>query len=460
MSTGSIFHRSLVAHLVAVLLVTVLVAGSVFLSLRRSVDIWNVNRGQRLENLILPIVADIYRRYGHLDSDLIHTQLRHILTANVYAYVFDRDRRPVYIYSVGRRTLLYDRTAVSRDLARLGDTGALLTPIVDGGEVVGYLSADTVGFTHDAANRRFLMSLTGTVLTGAAAAVLVALTASWWFATQLAREARAVADGLRRISTGRRDVTFADMHATELREISDSANSLQNQLGHEERLRRQWMEDIAHDLRTPVAALKSQIEGMSEGYLSNDAKRLKRLHDEVEHVEWLVSGLRELSQIESPETEVVYESLDICEFISGVVATLARPDVETDSRTRPVVRVHCPGPLYVRFAPHLLRRALENVVANAVQNLQLPGSVDVTVEDRADRCTIDVANTGTVDPEEIPRFFDRLYRSDRSARRGGSGLGLPIARSAVERHGGTIAMHQEGHTTHVRIDLPVQTHRV
>lgn len=450
MTTGSLFHRSLMAHLVSLLLASLLIVGTVFVSLRRSVDIWNVNRGQRLENLILPILADIYRREGRFESDDIHDQLRHILTANVYAYVFDRDREPVYFYSLGRRTLLYDEVSVAEDLRRLRDQQQALTPIVDGSDIVGYLSADTVGFTNDASNRRLLMSISGSVIGGSVVAVVLSLAAAWLFASRLAHEARSVAEGLRLIASGRRDVGLPDSRTTELRAIADSAASLEKQLAREERMRRQWMEDIAHDLRTPITALKTQLEGIADGYLTPETGRLSSLQQEVEHVEWLVSGLRELSHIESPETNVAFEEVDLCGFVKTIVGAIAgATSPEAGRRT-----MRCQGIATARVAPHLLRRAVENVIVNATQHVDDTGSIDVSVIRDGDECLIDVANTGQVDPADIPRFFDRLYRDERSARRGGSGLGLPIAKSAVQRHGGSIEIVQRGAWTHVMIRVP------
>ncbi len=451
MKTGSLFHRSLMAHLVSLLLASLLIIGTVFVSLRRSVDIWNVNRGQRLENLMLPILADIYRRDGRFESDDIHDQLRHILTANVYAYVFDRDREPVYFYSLGRRTLLYDEAAVAGDLRRLRDQEQALTPIVDGSDIVGYLSADTVGFTNDASNRRLLASISGSVIGGSVVAVVLSLAAAWLFASRLAHEARSVAGGLRLIAAGRRDVGLPDSRTSELRAIADSAASLQKQLAREERMRRQWMEDIAHDLRTPVTALKTQLEGVAEGYLAPESARLASLQEEVEHVEWLVSGLRELSHIESPETEVEFHEIDLCEFVGTIVTAIAPPDSE-GSRVQPIMR--CEGKTAARVAPHLLRRAVENVVVNAIQYVDEERRIEVLVRQDRGECLIDVANTGRIDPELAPKFFDRLFRDPGTARRGGTGLGLPIALSAVERHGGSIRIEQRGAWTHVTIHLP------
>ncbi|MFP4114634.1 MAG: sensor histidine kinase [Spirochaetota bacterium] len=450
MRTGSLFSRSFMAHLVSLLLVTLLIIGTVFVSLRRSVDIWNVNRGQRLENLILPILADVYRREGMLEPDTIHDQLRHILTANVYAYVFSRERDPVYFYSLGRRTQLYDHAAVADDLERLREQDQVLTPIVDGNDIIGYLTADTVGFANDASNRRFLVSISGAVIGGAVAAVILALAAAGIFAASLAREARTVSNALRLIAGGRRDVEVGASRTTELRAIGDSAESLQAQLAREERTRRQWMEDIAHDLRTPVTALRTQLEGIVHGYLTPDGERLASLQEEVKHIEWLVSGLRELSHIESPETEVEFHETDLCEFVRTIVRAIAIPD--SVEPVQPTIR--CAGKTLARVAPHLLRRAVENIVVNAFLYVDDERRIEVTVRQDGDDCLIDVANTGIVDPEVAPRFFDRLYRGQRPAGRGGSGLGLPIALSSVERHGGSIRIDQRGSWTHVTIRLP------
>lgn len=456
MRAHSLFRRSLAAHLVSLLLLTLLVAGAFFFSVRRSVDVWNVNRGQRLENLILPILADVYRRTGSLEPSRIHEQLRVILTANVYAYVFDARGVPSYIYSLGRRIPLYDEQAVASELQRLRDSDRSPVPVLDGTVVVGHLAADTVGFTHDAANRRFLTSITGTVLAAMAGAVIVALGAAWLFASLLSRETRAVAGGLRAIAAGRRDVTFMTTATGELREISDSAHRLQTQLRDEERLRRRWMEDISHDLRTPVAALKSQLEGMLEGYLQPNEQRLRSLHDEIAHVEWLVSDLRELSMIESPDTVVAREPVHLGGFLvqitEGVRVSLDYP-VED-------VSVECTLDCPVAGDPHLLRRAFVNLITNAFEHAEPGGKVMITAGVQEGRCRVDIANTGCVGADEIPRFFDRLYRGEKRRGRDGSGLGLTIARTIVERHQGSLEMKQLGNQTHVFVHVPLEPRRL
>ena len=455
MRARSLFTRSLVEHLVALMLLTLLVAGAFFFSVRRSVDVWNVNRGQRLENLILPNLSDVYRGAGSLDAARIHEQLRPILTANVYAYVFDPSGVPVYIYSLGREVPLYDEPAVQVELERLRRSDSSPVPVFDGPDLIGYLAADTVGFTHDAVNRRFLASITSTLLAGMGGAVLVALGAAWLFATKLSRETRAVAGGLREIAAGRRNVSFLPTTTRELREISDSARRMQVQLIDEERMRRQWMEDISHDLRTPVAALKSQLEGIIDGYLPANRDRLINLHDEVAHVEWLVSDLRELSTIESPDTVIIREPVALGEFV-GRIAEGVRVSME---ESRATLRICCSLDEPVPGDPHLLRRAFGNLIRNAFEHVEPGGEVVISIEKRDEQAIVDIANTGLVKTDEIARFFDRLYRGNKRRGSDGSGLGLPIARTIFARHDGYLAMQQRGTMTHLFVQLPLRSPR-
>ena len=451
MKARSLFARSLVEHLVSLLLLTILVAGAFFFSVRRSVDVWNVNRGQRLENLILPILSDVYRGAGTLDPVRIHEQLRSILTANVYAFVFDPSGSPAYVYSLGQQIPIWDEPAVEAALVRLQQSDRTPIPIFDGPDLIGYLAADTVGFTHDAVNRRFLSSITGTLLAGMAGSVLVALGAAWLFATKLSRETKAVAGGLREIAAGRRDVSFLPTTTRELREISDSARRMQVQLIDEERMRRQWMEDISHDLRTPVAALKSQLEGITDGYLPANRDRLINLCDEVAQIEWLVSDLRELSTIESPDTLIVREPVNLGDFVSRV-AEGVRVSMNGSGAE---LQISCSLDEPVPGDPHLLRRAFGNLIRNAFEHVEPGGDVIISIEARDGLAVVDIANTGFVRTDEIARFFDRLYRGRKRRGPGGSGLGLPIARSIFERHEGYVAMQQRGTMTHLFVQLPL-----
>ncbi|TVQ27776.1 MAG: sensor histidine kinase, partial [Spirochaetaceae bacterium] len=382
-----------------------------------------------------------------LDARAVHDALHPRLTANVYAHVFDARREPVYLYSLGRRVPLYDLDAVDDAITARRESGRPLVPIVSEAETIGFLAADTVGFTHDDANRRFLASVTESVVTGIAVAVIVALLAAWLFASRLSRQTRLVADGLRRISAGERAVTFDPRGAVELREIGDSAARLQRQLAEEEQLRRSWMEDIAHDLRTPVTALKTQLEGVIDGYLEPTVERMHGVFDQVVTIERLVEDLRELSLVESPETTLDLEPVDTVSFVEQLIRSL----YPTGS---PSIRVHADTIAFRAMADRgRLTRAVSNVIDNAVEHAT-DGEVVITVGVRRGYAMIDVANTGWIDEAEAERYFDRLYRGDNARGRPGSGLGLPIAAKILDRHGGSIAMEQIGDRTHVRMFVP------
>jgi two-component system sensor histidine kinase BaeS len=212
---------------------------------------------------------------------------------------------------------------------------------------------------------------------------------------------------------------------------------------------------VAHDLRTPLAALRSQMEAMTDGVLPVTSGRLGRAQAELSRVEALVSDLGELSRIESPGMRPVLAAVEASSFAEDLyqrfVAEARRLGIAFD-------RSADPG-LWFRADKHLLMRAATNVVQNALQHAGNGGRVSIGItRTRATSgraVAIGVENTGSVPEEEIPRVFDRLYRGEGARHTPGSGLGLTIAKAVVDLHGGTIGIaNTTKGTVVVEIRLP------
>lgn len=450
----SLFSQAFLYVFTATILVVILLSSVFFFSIRRSVAAWNVNRGQKLENLILPLLSEVYRETGELEEITIHHTLSPFLTSNVFAYVFDSENRPIYIYSNGGRVPLYEEEKLISSIERLEDRNRPLTPVVGNEEVIGYLAADTVGFSHDVANRRFLNSLFSFMIWGGSIAVLVALISSFIFSKMLSRQTRALSVGIQKLTAGHREVDFPNPHAEELKVIADSARVLQSRLQEEEDLRRQWAEDVAHDLRTPVSALKAQLEGLAEGIFTPSADRLSSLFRETVRIESLVQDLRELNKVESPEMSLNREEILIEPFIEQVTVQFAN-GLESDSTEteNPNFVIHrsvkkCSGDR------HFLHRALTNVIQNALSHGRRDGDIYIEVYQDGKYTVFDISNPGKVDPAYTERFFDRLYRDSSSRTEPGAGLGLPITRAIMRSHGGDARMEQKNERTHVILTLP------
>ena len=153
---------------------------------------------------------------------------------------------------------------------------------------------------------------------GAVVSFLLAVAVAFLFSSRLSRHAVGLAAGLSRIAAGERGVRFEGGGARELDQIGESAGVLQYRLAEEERLRGQWAADVAHDLRTPLAALRSQLEAMTDGVLPVTPARLQRASGELARVEALVADLAELSRIESPGMVPAISEIDAGRFLADL----------------------------------------------------------------------------------------------------------------------------------------------
>lgn len=470
-----VIFRSLFARVfLMILLAQIILAGGLsaifVLAVQRSVESWNVDRGRQLHNQLIPEIIRVHRTTGRLPEMELHGALQHFITGSVSALVTNAGGDPVYLNVAGQHISIHDPATLEEALESLrpalGPPGAVLAA----GEPVGYLFTETRRFREDVTNQQLLQSLFSLTMGGTAAALVGSLLVAFIFSRLLVAQAREVARGITNLAAGERHVSFSTRGPVELQEIAQSAGALQEQLFREETLRRQWTEDIAHDLRTPVTALKTQLEGMTEGYIAVTPERTALLFQEVLQIERLVSGLRELSSLESPESTFSRCPVDPRSFLAEVRAAVA-----PRARDAAIELVVDPRGGTFSADEHLLHRAVANIVDNALRHavpVDAAGAANRVADDASSAGTapraavsirtwrdaggfwMEVANTGTIAEEEMARVFDRFYRGANARETPGSGLGLSIARAAVERHGGAIGMSCDGIMTRVRIRLP------
>lgn len=204
-------------------------------------------------------------------------------------------------------------------------------------------------------------------------------------------------------------------------------------------LRRELVANVSHDLRTPVASLQGYLETLLlKGDRVSASERLAYLevaHSQSERLGRLVGELFELARLDSGDTAVILEEVSVAELSQDVVQKL-----EVLARNRQVALVARIDPEAppVNADVRLLERILENLITNALQHTPAGGRVEVTVrpEDDGARVTVEDSGCGIAE-QDIPRIFDRTFRSDVS-RSEGAGLGLAIAQRAVELHSSRI----------------------
>ena len=216
--------------------------------------------------------------------------------------------------------------------------------------------------------------------------------------------------------------------------------------------RRTFLADLAHELRTPLAVIRAQAEAISEGVYRGDAEHLAPILAATTSLEGLVADLRTLAESDAGALDLSRAPVDVGELLGEVEAGLrAQAEASGVALSRAVPS----GLPTVEADAARLRRALANLVANALAHTPAGGSVKLAAEAAGGRVAITVTDTGAgMDPELAAHAFDRFVKGPDSR---GSGLGLAIAKEIAEAHGGEISLKSSpGEGTTVRVALPVK----
>lgn len=445
----TLFGRTFLGIATALVLLSLIMGLLFYAGLQRSVSVWNVNRTRHLQSTVAQEVLRVDRQEGELHEERVAAALERFLAPGVSLVVLSPEQEPVFLVDNGVRLDPSDTPGAGAVLEELGRTRNPALAVFDQDRIVGYLSVDTLGFRSDLSNRLFINSMIVSIAVAIVLSLILALSVALLISRQLTGQARSLAVGLTDLARGNRTVEFPRSGALELKTIADAARALQGQLIRGEQVRNQWMQDIAHDLRTPVTALSSQLEGMIEGVLHPSRERLESVHLELQRVEELVRNLRELSRVESPDFALGQETVRIDRLVETAMDRLRhRSDAQNTSWSTNLEPAESVGD------KSLLLRAITNVLENALVHGERGREVSVSIQNMPGVVRITVSNYGFIPEKDLPHLFDRLFRSDRSRSTPGSGLGLAITQAIVARHNGSISIRQEADQVEAVLKLP------
>jgi signal transduction histidine kinase len=213
--------------------------------------------------------------------------------------------------------------------------------------------------------------------------------------------------------------------------------------------------NVSHELKTPIAAIRAHLENLADGVELPDPETLGVMLGQTERLGRLVDQLLDLSRLESGEVPLHPEPMLVAPAVARVISEISVGRAVTDVRLQSEV----PDDLVVDADPERIHQVLFNLVDNAVRFTPPGGQVAIDALRTGERVRIDVSDTGVgIAPEHLPRLFERFYRADPARSRedgGGTGIGLTIARSIVEAHGGRITARSDpGHGATFTFDLP------
>jgi two-component system sensor histidine kinase BaeS len=294
------------------------------------------------------------------------------------------------------------------------------------------------------------------LLYAALGAALVALALGTILARTLTHPLRDLTSAIRAMAKGDLKQHVSVKSRDELGELAAAFNQMSSDLDRLNLSRRQMTADIAHDLRSPLTVIGGYVESMRDDVLKPTPERLDTIHAEVQHLQRLVEDLRTLSQADAGELTLNREPVAPL----ALLERKAKSYEHLAAQKKVSLEVQCePGLPEIRLDPDRMAQVFGNLITNSLRYTTEGGKIVLTAGQKGNMLAFCVKDNGQgISAEALPYIFDRFYRADpaRGAQGSESGLGLAIARSIVEAHGGSIsAESQVGRGTTVRISLPL-----
>ncbi|WP_010274218.1 sensor histidine kinase [Paenibacillus senegalensis] len=251
----------------------------------------------------------------------------------------------------------------------------------------------------------------------------------------------------------------AEVHTSdEFARVAATLNNMMDDLQKAEQTRRQLTTDIAHELRTPLTIIQGKLESLQQRQKALEPHELLPLQDEILRLKKLVTDLQQLSLAESDHLQLNQQSTNLVSFCQDIVSQFS---LEADEQGITLSYRCQQDTLYSVIDTYRMTQVIINLLWNAIRYTPRNGTIVVQVYSTGEEACIEISDSGIgIAPDQIPKLFQRFYRTDEARNRvsGGSGLGLAIAWEYVRLHGGTIEVEsqlRQGAT--FRILLPLES---
>ncbi len=304
-------------------------------------------------------------------------------------------------------------------------------------EPIGWISLSAPIGDRMESDDLFIESQYRSLLIVSLMALALSLAVALILARQFLAPIRELTDGSSRLASGDFTNLISHRRHDELGRLMDDYNILANSLAASEQAERKWITDTSHELQTPLAILRAEIEALQDGIRQPTALRLKSLHSSVMRLSSLVGDINTLSRTREGKISLSLEKVQLAtvikEAVSGASAGFKSAGIEISLEVESDLVLNCD-----RFR---LRQVFDNLLENSKRYTSSNGIVHIEAKETSSEISIVIEDSAPSPPaESIQHLFKRFYRVEQSRSResGGSGLGLSICESIICAHGGKI----------------------
>jgi two-component system, OmpR family, sensor histidine kinase BaeS len=320
---------------------------------------------------------------------------------------------------------LFEQRAICADADCTGDS------------VLGYIGLNAPLSSETASDAFFLRRQYMSLGLSALIAVLVSAAAAFLVARQILIPIRQLELGAKTMAAGDYTARIAQDREDELGQLIGHYNALAATLERTDKAEREWISNTSHELQTPLATLRAQIEAVQDGIRQPDAQTLAGMHAAMMRLSRLAQDIKTLSHSREGGLLTAFDAEDLSRILREAVETaqpqLAAKEISLD--------LALPDTLPFACDRLRMRQVIDNLLQNTVRYTNTPGRVRLRLQDASGTVQLIMDDTPPAPPQaDLPRLFDRFYRAENSRSRayGGSGLGLSVCKAIVEEHGGTI----------------------
>lgn len=340
--------------------------------------------------------------------------------------------------------------------ARFTSDLALTRKITDAeGKILGYIALAKPGRVAGDPSNLFLLDQIKFLVLTLIIALILSAGAAFWLSRQFTRPVNHLVSGTKRLALGEYDLRLEKTSEDEFGNLVEQFNLLAAQLAEQEQSERRWMSDTSHELQTPLAVLRAEIEAMQDGVRKADEKTLATLHLSVTRLSALVKDISQLSHAREGQLVQNWAKADL--------SSLAK---DASSKTMGLIldkgltlEMELEGDVVAECDAMRISQLIDNIVTNALRYTAAPGVIKLSIERDSEYAVIRVDDSNSPPPPQaLGKLFDRFYRVDQSRTRlgnnvgvlgqigsgqigsgqSGSGLGLSICALIAKAHHGDI----------------------
>ncbi len=315
------------------------------------------------------------------------------------------------------------------------------TPIEIENTTIGYLIA-VDGMTFSTEDESFLVGrLTSAALTAGLIAGVISLVLALFLAYRLLRPVQALSQAAQQLGSGNLSQRAPILGNDELAELSRTFNLMASSLENAEQSRKAMTADIAHELRTPLAVQRANLEALQDGVFPLTTENLESILEQNLLLTRLVEDLNTLALVDSGKLELQRSATSFPELVKRVMDRYQSQAISAGIQLTLQFDPAQDEMILLSIDPLRIEQIIGNLLSNAFRYTPENGRIELRITSSKESVQLTVHDSGEgIPPEALPHIFERFYRADRSRSRalGGSGLGLAIARKLAEAHGGEL----------------------